>query len=326
MIRKRSKLTQPIPSIAISVPDSSEVSIRSSLPVDGSNPLKRVKGETLIQTNISGFSPIDRTKLDLPLLKHKISQVLKSYSNKKLEQQMDSNKPPAVNSQPSKAQVPSREIRLNEKLDRYIAKAYKKCLNAKEQSHMSALLEQIIQESQKIGDLNTRNWDMSPLPLLPREKQDNLNLVLNSQFLQINKNSNSSLLSAISKNEDRFKDSQRDSQMNLINSLIMKPQQHPNQLLNSLRTDNLGSGDGHQMQSRFQPQMNFQPYQFTPQRGLNLQEQEKYSKFQTPKSNFDLKGKVDKKGDYYYDNTGKVSIGGKFSGQSNLISLRLAFQ
>jgi hypothetical protein len=237
-MHKRARISEPMPSLSHNAQEFTPSNLEVIVIDEASQPSKRIKSEVSTVPLRSGFAPVDSSKLDLPFLKSKINQVLKSFANKKNEQPMDKRGAPEQ-SHSGQTHVLNSNFKANEKLDRYISKAYKKCMNAKEQAYMSGLLEQIIQESQKQGDVSTKNWDMTPLPLLPREKQDNLNLVLNSQFLQINKNVNSSLLSAIPKNDTQSRTNPRDPQMNLLNSLMMPPPTHPTQLLNSLKLSNI---------------------------------------------------------------------------------------
>ena len=250
MIHKRSRISEPLPSLSHNAQESTAGNGETLIFDESFQPNKRIKSEMSTAGSKSGFVPIDTSKLDLPFLKTKINQVLKSFDNKKKAPAMDKK---GQGQQPHSAQSQALDstLKANQKLDRYISRAYKKCVNAKEQAYMSGLLEQIIQESQKQGDFGTRNWDLASLPLLPREKQDNLNLVLNSQFLQINKNANSSLLSAIPKAETQQRVNPREPQLNFINSLLMPPPTHPTQLLNSLKLNNMDLRDQNS-QSRFQ--------------------------------------------------------------------------
>ena len=64
--------------------------------------------------------------------------------------------------------------------NRYVKKSYKKCLNQNEVNFMTTQLEKIYTNAEKIGDFNLRNWKLTPLPILTREKMNKLSLALNS--------------------------------------------------------------------------------------------------------------------------------------------------
>lgn len=70
----------------------------------------------------------------------------------------------------------------------YVQSSLNKCQNLKERSFMLVILEKEAQSGIE------KDWKITPLPLLPREKLRNLNLALNGDNIQLSKNQNSTIV------------------------------------------------------------------------------------------------------------------------------------
>jgi len=60
-------------------------------------------------------------------------------------------------------------VKCPDKLASYIEKAFQKCINQQEREFMEAILKKVCNASKNKGNLFQRDWDVLPLPSLPRE-------------------------------------------------------------------------------------------------------------------------------------------------------------